>query len=140
MRRIFVVIVGALCLGGLVSAEHAGESPSPATPSIQLPLAFEENAGQASPEVRAIARVPGMTMAIAPDAWHLRVAQRAARPDSHNRRIRQESFQPSQDDIKYSSLSMRLLGARADAAVRFEDPLGGRVNYLIRRDPSKWVR
>ncbi len=35
---------------------------------------------------------------------------------------------------------MRLLGARADAAVRFEDPLGARVNYLIGQDRSKWVR
>src|SRR5688572_14046708 len=141
MRRILVVIVGAaLCLGGRVSAEHAGPSPAPGTPSIQLPLAFEENAGQASPEVRAIARVPGMTMAITPDAWHLRLAQRPARHNSRNRRIRQEHLQPSQDDIKYSSLSMQLLGARADAAVRFENPLGGKVNYLIGRDRSKWVR
>ena len=35
---------------------------------------------------------------------------------------------------------MRLLGASPDATVRFEDPLGGRVNYLIGRDRSKWVR
>ena len=35
---------------------------------------------------------------------------------------------------------MRLLGARPDAAVRFEDPLGGKVNYLIGRDRSKWIR
>ncbi len=35
---------------------------------------------------------------------------------------------------------MRLLGGNPDATVRFEDPLAGRVNYLIGRDQSKWVR
>ena len=55
MRRTLAVAVGiALCLGGLVSAEHAGPSPSPAASSIHLPLAFEANAGQASQEVRAV--------------------------------------------------------------------------------------
>ena len=141
MRRTLAVVVGAaLCLGGLVSAEHAGPSPSPATSSIQLPLAFEANAGQASQEVRAVARVPGMTLAITPDEWHFRIGHGPARRNAQDRRIRQEHLQPSQDDVTYASLSMRLLGARPDAAVRFEDPLGGRVNYLIGQDRSKWVR
>jgi hypothetical protein len=141
MRRILVAIGGAaICLGGLASAEQAGPTPSRATPSIQLPLAFEENAGQAPREVRAIARVPGMTMAITPDAWHLRIAHGPTRRNSQRGRTPRESLQPSQHDIAYSSLSMRLLGARADAMVRFENPLGGKVNYLIGRDRSTWVR
>ena len=141
MRRTLAVAVGAaLCLGGVASAEHAGPPASPATSSIQLPLAFEANAGQASKEARAVARLPGMTLAIAPDEWHLRIGHGPARRNSQDRRIRQEHLQPAQDDVTYSSLSMRLLGARPDATVRFEDPLGARVNYLIGQDRSKWVR
>ena len=141
MRRTLAVAVGiALCLGGLVSAEHAGPSPSPAASSIHLPLAFEANAGQASQEVRAVARVPGMTLAITPDEWQFRIGHGRARRNAQDRRIRPESLQQPQDDGTYASLTMRLLGARPDAAVRFEDPLAGRVNYLIGSDRSKWVR
>ena len=134
-----MVIVGvALCLGRVASAEHAGRPKSPATSSIQLPLAFEANAGQATKEARAFARLPGMTLAIAPDEWHLRIGHGPARRNSQDRGIRQEHLQPAQDDVStyYSSLSMRLLGARPDATVRFEDPLGARVNYLIGQDRS----
>src|SRR5688572_13489957 len=141
MRRTLAAAVGAaLCLGTFVSAEQVGRSPSSAPTSVQLPLAFEENAGQASPEVRAIARVPGMTLAIAPDQWHLRLARGSSRRTQQSRGVRQGLRQTPQDGITYADLSMRLLGARPGAAVRFEDPLGGRVNYLIGRERSKWVR
>jgi alpha-tubulin suppressor-like RCC1 family protein len=141
MRRTLAAAVGAaLCLGTFVSAEQTGRFPSSAPSSIQLPLAFEENAGQASPEVRALARVPGMTLAIAPDQWHLRLARGSSRRTSQSRGIRQGHRQAPRDGITYADFSMRLLGARPEAAVRFEDPLGGTVNYLIGRDRSKWVR
>jgi alpha-tubulin suppressor-like RCC1 family protein len=141
MRRSLALVVGvALCLGSSVGAERAGAPPSQAPSSIRLPLAFEENAGQASPEVRALARVPGMTLAITPDEWRLRVAQKPARRHAESGRFRQGHDLPSRDDITYSNLSMRLLGAKRDAAVRFEDSLGGRVNYLVGQDQSKWVR
>ena len=89
MRRTLAAAVGiALCLGGLVNAEHAGPSPSPAASSIHLPLAFEANAGQASQEVRAVARVPGMTLAITPDQWQIRIGHGRARRNAEDRRIR----------------------------------------------------
>ena len=139
-RTLAAAVAAALCLVNFVSAEQTGPSPSPVPSSIQLPLAFEENAGQASPEVRALARVPGMTLAIAPDQWHLRLAHGAVAPQLTGAAEPGRSMQQPQDDVRYASLSMRLLGARPDATVRFEDPLAGRVNYLIGRDRSKWVR
>src|SRR6476620_11388077 len=112
MRRTLSVVADvALCLGGVASAEHAVPPTSPATSSIHLPLAFEANAGQASKQARAVARLPGMTLAIAPDEWHLRIGHGPARRNSQDRRVRQEHLQPAQDDVTYSSLSMRLLGA-----------------------------
>ncbi len=141
MRRSLALVVGvALCLGGGVTADNTATSPSPAPTSVQLPLAFEQNAGQAAADVRALARVPGMTLAITPDEWRLRIADGRARRHAESRQVRQGHDRSSRDAITYSNLSMRLLGANADAAVRFEDPLGGRVNYLVGSDQSKWVR
>ena len=142
MRRTLAAAVGAaLCLGSLVSAEHAGGPTStPAASSIQLPLAFEANEGQAPQDVRAVARVPGMTLAIAPNEWKFRIGHAGPRPDAQGRRFGQDPLPATQDGSAYANLTMRLLGGKPDASVRFEDPLGGRVNYLIGSDRSKWIR
>ena len=139
-RTVAAAVAAALCLVNFVSAEQTASSPSAIPSSVQLPLTFEENAGQASPEVRALARVPGMTLAITPDQWHLRIADGPVRGNSKRGRLPQEHGLPSQNRGRSASLSMRLLGGNPDATVRFEDPLAGRVNYLIGRDQSKWVR
>ena len=139
-RTLAAAVAAALCLVNFVNAEPTGPSPSLTPSSVRLPLTFEENAGQAPPEVRALARVPGMTLAIAPDQWHLRIADMTVGRTSKSRRIAQGGNEPSQDRATYASLSMRLLGARPHASVRFEEPLGGKVNYLIGQDRSKWVR
>jgi alpha-tubulin suppressor-like RCC1 family protein len=141
MRRTLAAAIGAaLCLGNLVTAEHAGPSSAPAVSAIQLPLAFEANEGQAPDGVRAIARVPGMTLAIAPDEWKFRIGHAAARRNVQGRRAGPDPSPVAQAGSAYANLTMRLLDARSDAAVRFEDPLGGRVNYLIGSDRSKWIR
>ena len=141
MRRTLAAAIGAaLCLGSLVSAEQARPAPSPAASSIQLPLAFEANAGQAPQHVRAVARVPGMALAIAPDEWQFRIGHAGARRSTQGRRVGQQPLPAPQDGSTHATLTMRLLGARPDAPVRFEDSLGGRVNYLIGSDRSKWIR
>jgi alpha-tubulin suppressor-like RCC1 family protein len=129
----------ALCLGSLVSAEQAALPSPPAASSIQLPLVFEANAGQAPQDVRAVARVPGMTLAIAPNEWQFRIGHREVPRNAQGRQGRGPLVAP-QDSGSYAHLTMRLLGARPDAAVRFEDSLGGRVNYLTGSDRSKWIR
>ena len=113
-----MVIVGAALWLAVASA--------PNTPAVSITgdavhsaaAAFEENAGQASPEVRAIARVPGMR-------WRSRrrvappVAKRPARHDSQKRRTRKSSF--SRRGRHQVSASDAAPGRESDAAVRFEN-------------------
>src|SRR5262245_3812698 len=98
MRRTLAAAVGvALCLGSLVSAEQAALPSTPAASSIQLPLAFEANAGQAPQDVRAVARVPGLTLAIAPDEWRFRIGHREAPRNAQGRQSGQGPLAPPQD-------------------------------------------
>jgi hypothetical protein len=81
-----------------------------------LPLVFEENRGQADPQVRFITRGSGYTQfATAQEVvWRLDGAQ-------HDHAIH-----------------MSFPGARS-AAVHGEDALAGRTNYLKGADPASWI-
>src|SRR5262249_45077344 len=76
------------------------------------PLGFERNRGQTDPQVKFLARGPGLTLFLSsPDA--VLVTRGAA-------------------------IRMRLLGANRDSDPQGVDELPGRVHSFIGRDPHKW--
>ncbi len=80
----------------------------------KLPMSFEPNLGQTDPEVKFLARGPGYTLFLTADGSVL-------------------SLRGS------SPLRISLAGANIAAAIEAAEPLGGKSNYFIGNDPSKWV-
>jgi len=83
---------------------------------VNLPLMFEANRGQTDDQVLYLARAPGY-------AAFLTATQAVLSGSSVQRR---------------RVLSMRLLGANADAAIEGIEPLTSRSNYFIGKDPTRW--
>lgn len=79
-----------------------------------LPLRFEANHGQHSPEVKFLVRGSGGSLLFTPAG--MVVAQGAG------------------------SFRMRLAGGTPSPAIRGEGPPQGRSNYLLGRDPARWRR
>jgi hypothetical protein len=85
----------------------------------KLPLAFEQNRGQADEGKQFQARGTGYTLSLSPT---------------------EASFLLSQgpDEALPTVLRMHLLGADPAAAVEGLNELAGKVNYLLGNDPAQW--
>jgi hypothetical protein len=113
-----VVMLAAQRFGVTVGLPtHLPQTRTDATTKLEgLPLVFEENRGQAAPQVRFITRGSGYTQFVTAQevVWRLDGAQ--------------------QDH----AVRMSFAGATS-AAVHGEDALTGRTNYLKGADPANWV-
>ena len=79
---------------------------------VKLPLAFEENRGQATADVQFLARTPGYSVSLLAGAVEVR---------SGAGRFR-----------------MRFPGSRRRVRPEALDPLPGKVNYFVGRHPRDW--
>jgi hypothetical protein len=91
----------------------------------QLPLTFEANHGQTDNRVKFLSRGNGYTLFLTADQAALQL---------HNRKANTENRQPST-----SMLSMKLVGANAQAQVKGLDPLDGKVSYFLGDNPESWT-
>ena len=105
-------------------------SPTPAQKSIhydQLPLSFEPNVGQTSPQVQWLSRGPEYTLFLTgPDAvLELNKVVPAAKPG---------------DSVKINSsvLRMNLLGGSLTSSSAGEELQSGKVNYFTGNDKANW--
>ena len=94
-----------------------------------LPVAFEENVGQAGDEVRFVARGGASSVLLARNEAVFLLGGRGER-----RGLREPA------PATASALHMRLAHALPTADVVGEELLAGRANYLIGNDPSAWKR
>ncbi|MFZ0318862.1 MAG: SBBP repeat-containing protein [Candidatus Sulfotelmatobacter sp.] len=114
-----------------------------------LPLAFEQNQGQADPQVKYMARGNGyklfLTSSQAVFKLHKQGGDSEVRSMMMDRRIgpagikkmlRQKALQRSKELV--ATVRMNMLGANPAGQVAAESPQPGKVNYFIGRDPSKW--
>lgn len=120
LALLWVLALSAVRLAG--SAPPAYPVPQPRQPGLRLPLAFEENRGQAAGGVRFLSRARGGAVLLTEDEMVLALGS-DTRPGRRARRA--------------STLRLRLPGARRSAP-RGEWRLPGCVNYLIGRDPAAW--
>ena len=102
----------------LLSASLAVADGSLAAPS--LPLSFEQNQGQVAQRYPFLFRHNGTEALFLPTGVDLQFAGPDARASSH--------------------LELRLLHESSDVGIHAELPLGGRTNYLLGPDATKWVR
>jgi hypothetical protein len=100
-----------------------------------LPLTFEANQGQTSSAVKFLARGNGYTafLTVGGIVLSLRPNQPVpVQPMSNVAAPNKSGFRVA------TTLQFRLLGASQNSSVIGEDPLPGRVNYFLGRDPAKW--
>jgi hypothetical protein len=109
------LLPAALLLGAAARTEPA-LPPRVVDSYGKLPLSFEANRGQTAPQVKFLARGPGYTLFLTPDAAVLSLARQKTN----------------------AVLRMRLQGANARASVTGADALPGKSNYFIGSDPSQW--
>ena len=83
----------------------------------KLPLSFEPNRGQANERVKFFSRGKGYTVSLTPTETVFSLRQKNKR----------------------TALRMELTGANANAQLAGEEPLPGKVNYLIGNDRSRWT-
>ena len=95
------------------------------TAYAQLPLAFEENRGQADAATRFLAHGAGFSLALTPDALLLAPSSPHA--------IDQVATAPAPAPVR-----MGFVGANPTPEITSSNPLAGVVNYLIGNDPAHW--
>ena len=115
-----------------------------------LPLAFEQNQGQADPQVKYMARGNGYKFYLTSSEAILTVHKRGensevrtmiedkrlgpAKVKSMLRRRQRVNAKPAQVAV----VRMRLLGANSAVQLAAADPQAGKMNYFLGKDPSKW--
>jgi hypothetical protein len=94
----------------------------------KLPLAFEENHGQADQAVDYLARGPGYRVLVTRKQVIIDLAQRGSAVP--------KSRLPTQSQ---ATIRMRFVGANQHAAVSGVEMLPGKTNYFVGADPSKYL-
>ena len=101
------------------------QAQQPATDSAArlkgLPVSFEENHGQVDSQVQFLAHAGNGTIYFTPEEAVLALHSRGAKN------------QPA-----ISVLRLKWIGANPHLQMVAENPLPGRINYLIGRDPAQW--
>ncbi|MGA9498108.1 MAG: SBBP repeat-containing protein [Terriglobales bacterium] len=97
--------------------------------SSSLPMFFEPNQGQTDPQVKFVARGAGYGLFLTADEAVLELQQIIPNP-----RTATAMPKPKPNSV----IRMRLAGANTSAHVSGNSPLGGKSNYFVGSDPSKW--
>jgi hypothetical protein len=102
-----------------------------------LPLTFEANQGQTSSAVKFLSRGRGYTAFLTAGGIVLSLHPSQPVPVQTSNNI----VVPNKSNLPVNTtLQFRLVGVDQNATVIGEDPLPGRLNYFIGRDPAKWHR
>ena len=91
-----------------------------------LPLSFEENRGQASPEVKFLSRGPQHSVFLTPTQATVVIKQL------------QKGAEKGPRQAHNSAIRIKLSGAKANAGITGLDELPGKSNYFLGNDPAKW--
>ncbi|MBM3460135.1 MAG: hypothetical protein FJX77_16570, partial [Armatimonadetes bacterium] len=109
----------------------------PAWSSAATPLYFEPNRGQTDPSVRFLARGSGGLVFLKAEEAVVKVRPAAPRTsDPWGREVREH---PVGHSLPSRAVHIRFSGARPGRSARPEQPLPGRVNYLLGNDPGRWI-
>jgi len=134
----------AMTLGVLVAA--SAENPKRPTPSaanlhyVSLPLAFEQNCGQANPAVKFLARGSGYAIFLTEKEAVMSLERSAAHSPNPFPAGGSAARAARRNSPKKDVLRLRWVGAAAAPRIEGLDPESGRTNYLIGNNPAKWVR
>jgi len=102
----------------------------------RLPLAFERNQGQTDARVRFLTHSSDSALFLTPSEAVFTLATQPAR--KHNAPRADRKADRSAEKIGRVALRMQIIGANAKAAALARQPLSGKVNYFIGKDPRQW--
>ncbi len=129
---VIVVFVGWIYAVG--DPGHPRSQPVPPAPLHdvygKLPLSFEKNRGQTDPRVKFLARGSGYSLFLTSTDAVLKLRASAL---SQNRQT------PARKREGFSALRIRLKDANPAPFMAGVDPLPGKSNYFIGRDPKRWL-
>ncbi len=131
-------LIGILLLAAVTGLATAQAAPSGAAANSPvmlpggLPLTFEVNRGQVDPQVRFVSRGKGYTAFLTVGGLVLALHSNPVATEQPATGTASSKMPPP------ATLQFNFLGANRNSVVVGEDPLSGRVNYFIGRDPSKW--
>lgn len=97
----------------------------------RLPLTFESNRGQATPQVNFISRGPGYRAYLTGNGMLLSLRVDDAKSSSTGR---------TSANTKRTSIQFQLIGSASNPQVMGEKQQPGVVNYFIGNDPTRWRR
>jgi hypothetical protein len=104
----------------------------------RLPLTFEANRGQASPDVNFLSRGQGYTALLSSGGITLSLRAETAGVTSSA-----PANTPGRKNLPTgaagATVQFALVGAAKRPAVVGEDPQAGKVNYFLGNDPAKWL-
>ena len=106
--------------------------PAPLSPKSdygKLPLTFEMNQGQTSPQVKFVSRGNGYTTFLTAGGIVL-----SLRPSAFTGTDSKRGSNASENLIA----QLNMVGAAANPVVVGEEPQSGKVNYFLGNDPKKW--
>jgi hypothetical protein len=115
-----------------VATNHATRSPrDPGVIGGNLPIAFEPNRGQTAAQVRFLGQASGYRLFIKDDESVIALnGVRSRRRKGHG---------PGSMLEEPRAIRIKLLDADPSQKIDARDPLPGRVNYLLGRDPAGWL-
>lgn len=135
--RCLPLVLVALLAHSTPSAKPDAGNPQPTTApsggrvaSRNMPLSFEVNRGQTSPEVKFLSRGDGYVLFLTGDQAVLEMRHAAAGDP--------RSGAASDTATAASVVRMKLQGAAPKAKVAGTQPLPGKSNYFLGNDPRKW--
>jgi hypothetical protein len=105
----------------------------------RLPLSFESNQGQTDTKVRFLTHSGDSTLFLTPsEAVFSMTAQLESQQKGKSALLdgRKNGKRPA--NITRVALRMQLVGSDPKASALTQQPLAGRVNYFLGKDPSKW--
>jgi hypothetical protein len=147
-------LVSTFLIGGLLALnhpKHAGDHPNPPS-SVKdhdaalkryaaMPLYFERNVGQSDPRVRYLSHTSRSSLFLTDDTAVITMVggalHHSPRTVIHSPVAANDA---ANDKMIESAVRIRLVGANAHPQFEGLEPLRGRVNYLIGKDPAKYHR
>jgi hypothetical protein len=139
-RQLTGMAAGIVCLALLSTLASADPAAAPDVKAQlqanygKLPFSFEANLGQTDAQVKFLARGQGYALFLTPTETVLSLNKPQAKTKSSPSSIKPL---PTAETIG-TVLRMQLVGANSAAKMVGREPLPGKVNYLIGKDPSKW--
>jgi hypothetical protein len=142
----FLAVLGALLTAG-PGVSSPAQSERAATSSRQvevlakygrLPLHFIANQGQIDRKVRFYARRGGSTFFFTREGLVLTLPETGDEGHSKAASRKASRTGPEQASRRKVTLRLTLLGLSPEVKVEAIEPLQGRVNYFVGKDPHKW--